>query len=238
METPSSFLAFDLLVVEGRSLFRWQHRHAIAELKPLRLWRDGVTVGMFVHSGLSADDKLTGCTPLANIAGWLRALLAVRPELAMVTDTAGDAPWLTEQLGVAVSVSEMGVREQERARIAAEQRPVEQEQIGPQVQVKAYTSESQFQEDATTMVKGGWHIEGQSSRTKNYSLLTGVLTNKGITTVTWIKASVRTEEAPSPAPAAVEDIPAKLAQAAAMRDAGLITAEEYEAKKVELLSRL
>jgi len=41
----------------------------------------------------------------------------------------------------------------------------------------------------------------------------------------------------APAPVAV-DIPAQIQQLAGLRDQGLLTPEEFEAKKVELLSRL
>jgi hypothetical protein len=41
------------------------------------------------------------------------------------------------------------------------------------------------------MMKKGWHIEAQSTRTKKWSLATGFFTNKGITTVTWVKGTVK-----------------------------------------------
>ena len=44
--------------------------------------------------------------------------------------------------------------------------------------------------------------------------------------------------APAPAPAPAEDVPAKIAQLAALRDQGPITPEEFEAKKAELLGRM
>ena len=44
--------------------------------------------------------------------------------------------------------------------------------------------------------------------------------------------------APSPGPAAATDITATLGDLARLRDAGAITAEEFEAKKTELLARL
>jgi hypothetical protein len=55
------------------------------------------------------------------------------------------------------------------------------------VEIKKYKSERDFQNDAEKMIKKGFRIEGQSTRTKNWSFTTGFLTNKGITTVTWVK---------------------------------------------------
>jgi hypothetical protein len=68
--------------------------------------------------------------------------------------------------------------------------------MGGSVEVKKYKSEHEFGKDAEKMIKKGWHIEGQSSRTKKWSLATGFFTNKGITTVTWVKGPIP-EAAPS-----------------------------------------
>jgi len=63
--------------------------------------------------------------------------------------------------------------------------------MGSTVEVKKYKSEHEFEKDAEKMIKKGWHIEGQSTRTKNFSLTGwGFMTNKGITTVTWIKGPI------------------------------------------------
>jgi hypothetical protein len=62
--------------------------------------------------------------------------------------------------------------------------------MGSTVEVKKYKSEHEFEKDAEKMMNKGWHIEGQSTRTKKWSLATGFFTNKGITTVTWIKGPV------------------------------------------------
>jgi hypothetical protein len=63
--------------------------------------------------------------------------------------------------------------------------------MGNTVEVKKYKSEHDFEKDAERMIKQGWHIEGQSTRTKNFSLTGwGFMTNKGITTVTWIKGPI------------------------------------------------
>jgi len=68
----------------------------------------------------------------------------------------------------------------------------------PTVQVKKYKGERAFAKDAQKMIAAGWHIEGQSTRKQAYSALTGVFTNRGISTVTWIKDA----PVPVPAPAA------------------------------------
>lgn len=44
--------------------------------------------------------------------------------------------------------------------------------------------------------------------------------------------------APTPAPAAAPDITVQLQQLAGLRDAGVLTAEEFDAKKAELLARI
>ncbi|MFN8035664.1 MAG: PH domain-containing protein [Acidimicrobiia bacterium] len=46
------------------------------------------------------------------------------------------------------------------------------------------------------------------------------------------------QPAPAPAPAAAPSVPDQIAQLAALRDQGHISAEEYEAKKAELLERM
>ncbi|UWF78578.1 SHOCT domain-containing protein [Microbacterium neungamense] len=44
--------------------------------------------------------------------------------------------------------------------------------------------------------------------------------------------------APAPAPAAVPDLTSQLQQLAALRDAGVLTEEEFAAKKADILSRI
>lgn len=51
--------------------------------------------------------------------------------------------------------------------------------------------------------------------------------------VTWVRA----ETAQSPSPA-TDDVPSKLRDLADLRDKGILTESEFEAKKAELLSRL
>lgn len=52
-----------------------------------------------------------------------------------------------------------------------------------------------------------------------------------------IAAALATHPAPAPA-AAAPDVPAMLAQLGALRDQGVVTPAEFEAKKAELLARM
>jgi hypothetical protein len=107
-----------------------------------------------------------------------------------------------------------------------------------EVRVKKYKSEKEFQKDAEAMFRAGWHIEGQSTRTKKWSVTTGFFTNKGISTVTWLRGGQDTEPDPVLAGTPADDIPTKLTQLAELRDAGLVSSEEFEVKKAELLARM
>jgi hypothetical protein len=114
-----------------------------------------------------------------------------------------------------------------------------------EVQVKKYKSESEFERDAKKLYERGWHIEGQSSRTKKWSATAGFLTNKGQTTVTWLRGGEPDEElAPiSGAPTGVAEttqnsIPEQIQQLAQLKDQRVLTEEEFETKKAELLSRM
>lgn len=127
----------------------------------------------------------------------------------------------------------------------------------PQVQVKTYKNEREFQRDAQRMTVAGWRIEGQSSRNQNTAIgrtagkavLTGGVglilmgrSKKGDTiTVTWEKPSATpsvpdavSTQATSTAP----DIPSQLKQLAELRDAGILTSEEFDAQKGQLLARM
>jgi hypothetical protein len=58
---------------------------------------------------------------------------------------------------------------------------------GTEVQVKVYKTAKDYEKDAPKMYRDGWHLEGQSARTKKWSMTTGFLTNKQITTITWVR---------------------------------------------------
>ena len=51
-------------------------------------------------------------------------------------------------------------------------------------------------------------------------------------------AEIAAALAANPAPAPVLDVPAMLAQLGALRDQGVVTPAEFEAKKAELLARM
>ena len=57
------------------------------------------------------------------------------------------------------------------------------------VEVKTYKSAKDYEKDAAKMLARGWEIQGNSTRTKKWSPLTGFFTNKGITTVTYVRAA-------------------------------------------------
>src|SRR5579859_5078211 len=58
-----------------------------------------------------------------------------------------------------------------------------------EVQVKTYKSGKDFEKDANKMLSKGWELQDQSTRTKKWSIGTGLLTNKGITTVTYVRVA-------------------------------------------------
>jgi hypothetical protein len=127
----------------------------------------------------------------------------------------------------------------------------------PTIQVKTYSGAKEYEKDAPRMVGAGWQMEGQSG-TQGKVNMGRSLVKAGVflpwaimrpsrkgdkLTITWVKTPKATadqqsvvEAAPLAAPA-IEDIPAKIKQLADLRDSGLINAEEYEAKRADLLGR-
>ena len=55
------------------------------------------------------------------------------------------------------------------------------------VLVRTYQRAQDFERDANRLAAKGWSIQTQSSRTKKFGAATGVLTNKGVMTVTYIR---------------------------------------------------
>lgn len=155
--------------------------------------------------------------------------------------------------GVTVSITDMEpIREQAAVDKATDKARRAQEAIvkmvqrqarvaaTPKVLVKKYKGEREFQRDAEKMYKTGWRIEGQSTRKQLYSLGTGIFTKKGISTVTWLKPGVQPSSDPVPDNTQHEDgdIPEQIAKLASLRDSGVLTSEEFDAKKAELLARM
>lgn len=93
---------------------------------------------------------------------------------------------MTSKIRVNLVGSEID-RRRRRRQAAAERAARPPEPEGP-VLVRRYDSEADFQRDATERIAGGWRIAGQSTRTRKWSWWTGIYTNKGITTVTWVRS--------------------------------------------------
>lgn len=53
--------------------------------------------------------------------------------------------------------------------------------------VREYRSAAELESDARRMLPKGWRIAAQSTRARRWSIWTGFYTNKGITTVTWVR---------------------------------------------------
>lgn len=233
----------DLVVVKrvmGQSI---EQRHRIGRLRTVRVGREGNELVLFVQSGFGHQDKLHGCRPAEGIVAILTELVRRNPGLDIEAQQTELAAWLTQ------AVSPDAITDVEAAKTARKVERDTADAARPKVEVKKYSNEREFQRDARKMIERGWHIEGQSSRTKHWSLTTGFLTNKGVTTVTWIKGGQLPSElqvadeptAPAPTLASAEapiDIPDQIAKLAHLRDSGILTAEEFDAKKQDLLARM
>jgi hypothetical protein len=129
----------------------------------------------------------------------------------------------------------------------------------PQVADKQYKDAKAYERDARTMLAQGWRMEGQSStqgkvRMGRTVLKAGVFlpwavmrpSRKGAPiTVTWLRGGdlVEVEAPPVQAPQSVavpsgDDVPAQIRKLAELRDSGILTDEEFAAKKGELLARM
>jgi Short C-terminal domain len=204
-----------------RVLGRNMTRHLqLAKLRDIKVYRAGgaLTVGMKAGVGWSVTYTVPDRT-IRDVTEMIRPIFAHRPNILVVTDSRVLAAELPTAL------PGIGVRHELRPR---------------QVQVKKYKSEREFQRDAELRIRQGWHIEGQSSRTKHWSMATGFLTNKGQTTVTWLRGG-DTEDEPevmSGATVPVASIPDQIGQLAQLRDQGVLTDDEFQAKKTELLGKM
>src|ERR1035437_2263862 len=127
----------------------------------------------------------------------------------------------------------------------------------PTVQVKTYDSAKEYESDAQKMITDGWRMEGQSQSTGNVKM-GRTLVKAGIflpwavmrparkggkLTVTWVKANL-TSIASAPATSSVatdtplDDALDQLKRLGDLRDAGILTEDEFVAKKAELLDRI
>jgi hypothetical protein len=127
----------------------------------------------------------------------------------------------------------------------------------PEVEVKRYKNDKDYERDARRMLAAGWRMEGQSSHQGKVSMGRTVLkagvflpwammrpSRKGDPiSVTWLRGRGLEEVDVAPAVNAspgvpTEDVPGKLRDLAQLRDEGVLTPEEFESKKAELLGRL
>jgi hypothetical protein len=138
----------------------------------------------------------------------------------------------------------------------------------PRVEVVTYKTPKDYQRDAQRRMTDGWTIQAQSQETgqthrirraSNGALLgsffmlpltgaaIGGLSNKrtpGAITVTWVKGPVSSPNRPGAEPLArdmettASPIASQLASLAELHKAGVLTDEEFSAKKAELLARM
>jgi Short C-terminal domain len=130
----------------------------------------------------------------------------------------------------------------------------------PQVQVKRYKDAKEYEKDARKMLGAGWRMEGQSGGRGRVNmgrtvLKAGVLlpwavmrpSRKGDPiTVTWLQGGQLEEiehpeginETSAPEIEPKPDITETLRKLAELRDAGVLSPQEFDAKKAELLARI
>ena len=130
----------------------------------------------------------------------------------------------------------------------------------PEVQVKTYRSASEYERDAASMVSSGWRPEATASGGRGKVNMGRTVLKAGVwlpwavmrpsrkgdpLTVTWVRERSTTTQRrvaaeasalapPQPAP----DVLVQLEKLGQLRDSGIVTEEEFEAKKADLLSRL
>ncbi|MGH7643142.1 MAG: SHOCT domain-containing protein [Candidatus Dormibacteria bacterium] len=132
----------------------------------------------------------------------------------------------------------------------------------PKTQVVRYKSVKEYEKDAQGRIAEGWTIVAQSQETgqthrvrrAGSGLVTGALLgfpaagaalgglsgkrDEGPLTVTWYwPGSADVAKANTAGPAS-SDVPDQLRELANLRDAGILTAEEFQSKKTDLLSRM
>lgn len=130
----------------------------------------------------------------------------------------------------------------------------------PTIRVKTYRGSEDFQRDAPAMAAGGWRLEDQTALAGHVNvrrtaarvltggfLLGGASRSKDKIIVTWVKEKglgtasetrdVRTRSSQVP-PTSTDEIVEKLKRLGELRDSGIITQEDFDAKKAEMLDRL
>ena len=126
----------------------------------------------------------------------------------------------------------------------------------PQVRIVKVKGEKHMTRTINDYEGRGWTLDQSSSRKALYSLATGVFTRKQIHTLTFRKGQTSpvalvpdeewTPEAADARIAAITEVSAEttttpvemLKQLAELRDSGVLTGEEFDSKKVELLKQI
>ena len=212
------------------------HRYDIAKLVAMRRFRDagGLSVTLFEADSV-VGTTLTGCETVADIEAFTRSLVALNPAIEVnrsFTDTA---------------LSRDAYASATQARSA------------PEIEVKRYKDAKDYERDARRMVAAGWHMEGQSGQRGKVNMGRTVLkagvflpwvmmrpSRKGDPiTVTWLRGgglveveSVPAQAPPAPPSPASDDIPTQIRKLAELRDAGIVTDDEFASKKADLLARM
>jgi hypothetical protein len=132
-------------------------------------------------------------------------------------------------------------------------------EVDPEVLVKTYGSPRDFEADSKEMIRKGWQPENQSTLAGHINvrrtaarvitagfLIGGASRSKDQLTVTWVRR--RTErrkvepaaqnETPPELPPSTSDIPSQIRKLAELHSQGILTDQEFETKKADLLSRM
>ena len=164
-----------------------ERRIAIAEIETVLLAVDSQSPAMAVQT----SDQVIGwhvqrgseSDPSGELA---KEMATLNPGLdaRYVAELPDSVQWLEAgaKMGFKASVSDDAQRLREQPR-----RDGDASQTTPEVKVKVYKTAKDHEKDAPKMYRDGWHVEGQSARTKKFSMTTGFFTNKQITTITWVR---------------------------------------------------
>jgi hypothetical protein len=192
----------------------------------------------FYLEGEDLGKTFLRCTPLAGVGELLQALKEYKPAISVTTSQSDLANELRRW------VPDIEVSDRFSEGIAAQDARIE---------VKTYRNEDEYQRDAPRMVTQGWRMEAQTAHRGKVNL--GRTIVKGglflpwavmrpsrqgdPLTVTWYKeAKAAVDLTAQSAPTIDEDVITKLKRLAELRDSGILTSEEFDNKKAELLARL
>jgi hypothetical protein len=165
-----------------------EQRIAIAEIETVLLAVDSQSPAMAVQT----SDQVIGwhvqrgseSDPSGELSKEM-ATLNHSLDARYVAELPDSVQWLKAgaKMGFKASVSHDAQRLREQPR-----RDGDASQTTPEVEVKVYKTAKDYEKDAPKMYRDGWHVEGQSARTKKWSMTTGFFTNKQITTITWVRS--------------------------------------------------